>query len=219
MIPGSPQILFLLASLIFGSVIFMHLSKRNTTIVFFYIIQSLVVSGLLLDLSIENASFFLILTATITLVVKAIIAPYFFRRLIHRHNLKFSVSTYLNGPLTLVVLVLLTTFSYSHFFIPLSILNPQNENALLIALAMIFSSLFLIINRKGALSQMMGILSLENAIVTFAYIAGLEAGPALQMGILFDILVWVIIATVFASMLFKQFGSLDVNEMKNLKEE
>lgn len=219
MISGSPQILFFLTSLIFGSVIFMHLSKRNSTLIFFYLIQSLIVSALLLELSIEKVSFFLILTATITLIVKAIIAPYFFRRLIHRHHLNFSVSTYLNSPLTLVVLALLTVFSYSHFFKPLSILAKENEKALLIAVAMIFISLFLIINRKGVLSQMIGILSLENGIVTFAYIAGLEAGPALQLGILFDILVWVIIATVFASMLFKQFGSLDVNEMKNLKEE
>jgi len=219
MISGSPQILFFLASLIFGSVIFMHLSKRNSTIIFFYLIQSLIVSGLLLELSIEKASLFLILTAVATLVVKAVIAPYFFRRLIHRHHQNFSANTYLNSPLTLVILALLTAFSYSHFFKPLCILAIENEKALLIAVAMIFSSLFLIINRKGALSQMIGILSLENAIVTFAYIAGLESGPALQMGILFDILVWIIIATVFASMLFKQFGSLDVNEMKNLKEE
>jgi len=219
MISGSPQILFFIVSMILGSVIFMHLSKRISTIIFFYFFQSVIVSGLLLDLSIEKASLFLILTAIATFAIKAVIAPYFFRRLIRRHQLNFSTSTYLNGPLTLVVLTLLTAFSYSHFFKPLCILAIENEKALLISVAMIFISLFLIINKKGAISQMIGILSLENAIVTFAYIAGLESGPALQIGILFDILVWVIIATVFASMLFKKFGSLDVNEMKNLKED
>ena len=68
------------------------------------------------------------------------------------------------------------------------------------------------------MSQIIGILSLENGIVAFALFSGLEQSPALQIGIMFDLLVWVIIAAVFISMIYKQFGSLDVTELKHLKE-
>ena len=81
-----------------------------------------------------------------------------------------------------------------------------------------FLSLFLIINRKSALSQIVGILSLENSIVAFAIFAGLEQSLSLQIGILFDISVWLIIATVFMSMMYTHFGSLDVTDMKKLKD-
>ena len=121
--------------------------------------------------------------------------------------------------MTLIVLALLTAFSYSHFFGPLAILAPDKENALSLAIAMVLISIFLIINRKGALSQMVGILSLENAIVSFAYVAGLETTAGLQVGILFDIFIWVVIATVFASMIYRHFGSLNVSILKHLKEE
>jgi len=75
----------------------------------------------------------------------------------------------------------------------------------------------MIINRKGALSQMIGVLSLENSIVSFAFTAGLEQKPGLELGITFDIFVWIIIATVFVSMVYKKFKTLDVTEMSRLK--
>jgi hydrogenase-4 component E len=40
----------------------------------------------------------------------------------------------------------------------------------------------------------------------------------LQLGITFNILIWIIIATVFISMIFRQFASLDVTTMKELTE-
>ncbi len=155
--------------------------------------------------------------ALATFLVKVVVPTYFFFGLIQKYRLRFSVSTYLNGPLTLIALALLTAFSYSKFFRPLTVLAPQGGRALLLAVAMMFVATFLIINRKGVLSQMAGVLSLENAIVSFAYVANLEATAGPQIGILFVILVWVAIATVFTSMIYEHFGSLDTSAMEILE--
>lgn len=219
MIFDNPQILFFLEALIFSTVILIHLAKKNSFAIFLYMAQSLVVALFLLSSSIQESSWTLAVVAASVFVVKVIVAPHFFRNLIKKHQLKFSVSTYLNEPMTLIVLAGLTAFTYSNFFSPLIILSQHNFNALLLAVAMMLVSIFLIINRKGALSQMIGVLSLENAIVSFAFLSGLEQNAGPQLGIIFDILVWVIIATVFASMIYKQFGSLDVSMMQHLKEE
>lgn len=214
-----PQILFLMEIIIFASVIFLHLTRKNSLAITLYALQSLVVSGLLFVSYLREPSWMSLLLCVVVMVVKVIIAPYFFYKLVRNSHLKFSASTYLSSPMTLVCLAGLVAFTYSHFFQPLTILSLENADALLLAAAVMLSSIFLIINRKGVLSQMIGILSLENAIVSFAFFSGLEQGPGLQLGIMFDILVWVIIATVFASMVYKQFGSLDVTAMQNLKEE
>lgn len=216
---NSLQILFFLETLIFISVIFMHLSKKNSSVVSLYMTQSLFVVILLFSSSISHPTFAIAIVAIVFLFVKVIFAPYFFRRLIKRNQLKFSSSTYLNGPMTLIILASLIFFTYSKLFYHLTILSPENANALLLTVAMALTSIFLIINRKGVLSQMIGILSLENALVSFAFFSGLEQIPGLQLGIIFDILVWIIIAIVFASMIYRQFGSLDVSLMKQLKEE
>jgi len=213
------QFLFFLETVLFLSVIFMHLAKKNFAVIFLYALQSFIVTFILFSSSLKEDSLLLMAVATATFFVKVVIAPCFFFGLMKKHRLQFSVSTYLNGPMTLIVLTLLTAFSYSHFFRPLTILSPYDGNALLLAVGMILISLFLIVNRKGVLSQMVGILSLENAIVSFAYITGLEASAGAQVGILFDILVWIVIATGFASMIYRHFGSLDSSAMQHLKEE
>lgn len=213
------QIAFFLEVLIFISVVLMHLVRKNSSIISLYIFQSLIVAIFLFGSAIKEASLFLVAVAILVFIVKVIVAPYFFKKLIRTNQMKFSSSTYLNIPMTLIIIAILTALTYSHYFRPLTILAEHNENALLLSVAMLFISVFLIINRKGILSQMIGILSLENTIVSFAFFSGLEAAPGLQVGIIFDILVWVIIATVFASMIYRQFGTMDSTIMKNLKEE
>lgn len=213
------QILFFLEALLFLSVIFMHLSKKNSSVIYLYAAQSLVVAGLMLSSFFADPTLVLLIAVLAVFAVKVLIAPYFFTKLIKDHQLTFSASTYLNTPMTLIVLAMLTVFTYSRFFDPLASLSKPHTDTLLLAIAMVLASIFLIINRKGALSQMVGILSLENAIVSFAFLAGLEQSPGLQLGIMFDIALWVVVATVFASMVYRQFGSLDVTIMKHLNEE
>ncbi|HBM15253.1 MAG TPA: hypothetical protein DD381_02745 [Lentisphaeria bacterium] len=215
----SSHFLFFLETILFTSVVLMHLTKKNFTVILLYTVQSLVVSGVLFYSSIQEASFLLFIVAAMTFIVKVGIAPYFFFKLIKLHRLQFSVSTYLNSPMTFIVIALLTAFTYSHYFRKLTILSPSNGDALLLSMSMIFIAIFLTVNRKGALSQMVGILSFENAIVSFAYITGLETNAGAEVGILFIIFIWIIIATVFASMIYTHFGTLNVSQMKNLKEE
>lgn len=202
----------------FLAAVFLHVVKKNSTAAFLYCAQSSAMAVILFMAAIEAGSRSLLFVALATFAIKAFVAPLFFTRLIKRHQLKFSASTYLNVPLTLIVVAALTALTRSHIFASLTALGEGREGMLSLAIAMMFISLFLIVNRKGAISQMIGILSLENSIVAFAVFAGLEQAPGLQMGIMFDILVWVVVATVFSSMIYKQFGSLDVTAMRRLKE-
>ena len=203
---------------IFLSAVLLHITKRNSTAISLYLIQSLAIAALLFWPLAENFSPIILLMAVLTLAVKAVVAPLFFLRLVKRHQLKFSASTYLNTPLTLIVIAALAALTNSRIFSHIASIDPDNRKILALAIAVILVSFFLIINRKGAMSQIIGILSLENGIVSFAVFSGLEQSPALQIGIMFDLLVWVIIATVFISMIYKQFGSLDVTALKHLKE-
>jgi len=215
----TPQLLFFFETILFASVIFMFLAKKNSTVIFLYLVQSLVIAIALFYSSFKIHSFLLMGIAILVFIVKVLASPYFFFWLVKEYKSQFSTSTYLNGPLTLVVLALLTAFSYSDFWGPLSVLAPQSGSALSMSLALVFITIFLIVNRRGVLSQMVGILSLENSIVSFAYITGLEASAGPQLGILFDISVWIGIAVVFASMIYRHFGSLDASVMQSLKED
>lgn len=214
------QILFFIEVLIFMSVIFMHISRKNSSVIMLYAFQSAVITALLFLLALGDSNWQLLVVALVMFAVKVLVAPVFFFDLIKKYQLKFSVSNYLNIPMTLVGLIILVAITRTSFFQPVvTLVAAEKGEALLLAVAIILISLFLIVNRRGAFSQMIGILSLENGIVSFASIAGLEQTPSMQLGIIFDISVWIIIATVFISMIYNQFGTLDVTQMKHLKEE
>jgi len=197
MIILKPEYLFLLEIILITSVVFMHLAKKMYPVIFLYGVQSFIISSVLFFSSLKSATLLLIAAVLMTFLVKVIIAPYFFLKVINKYRLKFSVSTYLNMPVTLLVLALLIAFSYSGLFSPLITLAPDSGNTLSLAIGMMFVSIFLIVNRKGVLSQIFGVLSLENAIVSFSYLSGLEVNAGGQIGILFDLVIWILITVVF----------------------
>jgi hydrogenase-4 component E len=208
---------FLLA-LVFLTVVFSHITKKNSGAIILYAIQSLAVACLVFVFYLETHNIYSLLIAVLILLAKVIAAPAFIFRLVKKEDLKFSTSTFVNTPLTLLVVAGLTTVAHLPVFLPLTSIIPANHELLSIALSALFVSLFLIVNRKGAISQIVGILSFENMIVVFALFAGLEQSPGLQAGILFDICIWVVIATIFISHIYKHFGTLDVTEMQKLKD-
>lgn len=207
-----------LSAVLFLSIIFLHLAKKNFGAAVAYGIQSSAVTLALLASFWETGDIFILLVALSTLTVKVILAPAFFITLIRRNDFRFSVSTYLNTPLTLIAISVFAALAHSERFLPLTNIVPVHHTLLSMGLSAIFISIFLIVNRKGALSQVLGVLSLENSIVAFAIFAGLEQAPLLSIGILFNLFIWLVIATVFISMLFRHFGTLDTSVMKKLKD-
>lgn len=208
----------ILAEIIFGTIIFLHISKKNFHAVLAYGLQSLLVVVILSGSFAETSDMLMLVVIPCVFLVKVILAPIFFIKLINKNKLMFSVSTYLNKPLSLITIAAITLMAYSHKLEPLTNIIPANHALLSIMFASIFLSIFLLINRKGALSQIIGILSLENSIVIFSIFAGLEQSPELQLGILFNIFIWLIIATVFMSMVLRHFGSLNITAMNKLKD-
>jgi len=214
------QFLLLMETLIFLSVVFMHVARKKSHTIYLYIIQSILTVSMLSFLLLNKISFLLIFAIFLTFMVKVIFAPIFFFNIVKKWKLIFSVGNYLNFPITLMVITVITIISHSTLFEPIftQLSSSDIVPMLSLSLAIILISLFLIINRKGALSQIIGVLSLENGIVAFSSITGLEQSPGIQIAIIFNILIWIIVATVFTSMLFKHFGSVNIDKLTSLKE-
>lgn len=220
MSPTIFQILFLLEALVFFSAVFMHLVKRNASLLYLYVLQSIAVACIFLILGYEDLSARLILSAFFTILIKAVLAPRFFYNLLQRHQVQSSGSTYLNIPLTLAIVGVILLFSQVVFspLMSLALDLPWAQQAVITAGASLFVSALLIINRRGALSQMIGILSFENSIVSFVSFIGFEQALGFELAILFDVFISVIAATFFISMIYSQFDSLDSAQLRQLKD-
>lgn len=196
----------------------MHLVRKNRNEALLYGIQSLAVVAVMVTSLVEHYAVSLLVMTLITFLVKVVLAPWFFLRLVKRHEIKLKAKSYANGPETLAILVALVVLAGSGLFAPLTTIVPGNHSFLVLALTAMLISIMVMINRRGALSQIVGVLSLENSIVVFAILAGLEQSAVLQAGIIFDVSVWLVVAVTMVSLVYKHHGSLDISTMKKLRD-
>lgn len=199
--------LTLLAAAVFLPALAMNIVRKNTTMVMLYVIQSLAVTFALVTLSYEAGTAGLLYAALLTLAVKVIMAPAFLLALIRKYGAHFSSPSYLNMPLSLLALSAVTAFSYSSLFSVIPAFNNSPSTPLLIA--SMFSVLFLMINRRGALAAVVGVLAFENGVVLLAAFLGVEHSFALEFAITFDIAVWIAIAATFLTMMYRHYGAIE----------
>ncbi len=213
-------ILFLIDIAAFVSVLLMNVVHRNASLVFLYVMQSILLSGLLFLLGLSESEKGFLWVALLSFFVKGILAPAFFFRLFRRIGSgAMSGTNYANTPITLGVILLIVAVAHSKIIVPLGTSVPETIGMFSINLAMVLVSIFLLINRRGVLTQIVGILSLENSIVFLSALAGVKTSIGLDIGILFDLFVWILVATAFVSIIYRQFGSLSTADMKKLIEE
>lgn len=203
---------------IFLAAISMHIARKNSTLILLYTFQSVAVSFMLLFVGLKEASLSLTVIAILTFLVKVIGTPKFFSRTIGKEQLNIVTSSYLSLPITLGIILALTILVKSSIFAPLVSIFPNTSQAIALALSGILSSFFLIINKRGVFPQLIGILSFENEMVAFGVLVGLEQALAIEIGILFDILLWIIIASVLVKFIYSHFGSLNTKGLNRLKD-
>ncbi|MDO8269725.1 MAG: hypothetical protein Q7T54_03580 [Candidatus Levybacteria bacterium] len=208
------QIEFIIALVTFLSIVSMNVAKKNTTLVHTYLIQSLMLVSLLSLETYSEMSLEIGIVTLVMFVIKVIIVPQVLLRILKQHKASVSASTYLNVPMTLGSLILLCVFAQSYVFSEFFTTTPILRIFLIGSMLMSF---FLTINRKGAISQIIGILSLENCIFAFGFFLHLKQAAALEIGMIFDVFFWIIISTIFVRMLIKHFGSIDVTQLRELK--
>lgn len=207
----------LLETTMFLCVILMNVVKKNTVLITLYLIQSVALIVLLGSYAIKEITFGLYLVVLVIFVVKVIIAPMIFMKIIKQSKLNISASTYLNVPMTIGMLAGISIFAQSEVFSSFSFLLTSILQPRLFLFGGILISLFLIVNRKGVISEVVGMLSLENFIYSTSLFLGVKQLLYLELGILFDVLFWIIIARVLVNFIYKHYKSLEVTELSQLK--
>jgi hydrogenase-4 component E len=86
-----------------------------------------------------------------------------------------------------------------------------------VALSMLLIGLFLMVTRKKAITQILALLTVENAV--FLVAVGVTSGMPLvvELGISFDVILAVVILGVLVHRIVERFESMDVSRLSKLK--
>jgi len=214
-----PQLVNLFASVILVLAFAMLAQRRIVTLINLYALQGLTVVGATTVVAYVTHQHHLYYSAGLTLILKVFLIPWILHRLVKRLNVRWDIETLLNIPSTMLVGIVLVVFAFN-LALPISRLSTSiTPGTLGIALACILLSFMMMITRSKALPQVIGFLSMENALFFAATSATYGMPMVVELGIALDVLVGVFILGVFMFQIREQFESLDISHLENLKEE
>jgi|TARA_R110002096_G_scaffold217766_3_gene405880 hydrogenase-4 component E len=166
----------------------------------------------------ENAEAHLLISALLTLALKAVLIPWMLHRLTRRLNLERDVEVVQHTALVHIAAVAMVIFSY---WLVLPIAQQGfgfTRNIIGVSLAIVLIGLLMMIARQQAVSQVLGFMSMENGLF-LAAVSATEGMPlVVELGIAFDVLVAMVLFGVFFLQIHTSIDSLDVDRLNRLRE-
>lgn len=192
-------------------------SKRVTALINAFMLQSLCLFALVLYTGIKIKSADLYTVAGLMLVLKVIGIPVFLQWVVKRINIEESVGLYVNPLISLLAAGLLAIFCYGF---SLKLLPGQGEASVFsfaVSLLVVFEGMFLMVFRKKALAQVIGLLVMENGLFLCAVSLCGSMPFIVEIAIFFDVFVCVMVTGVFIYRIKELFTNIDVSKLTSLK--
>ncbi len=178
-------------------------------------IQSFLLACVASVVGISTGKIDLYIVAFLTLIIKAAVIPYIFIYIIHEIKVKREIDLYVGISPSLIIGGILVVISY-YLIRSIDIITELSSFALSASMSLVSIGLFIMISRKKAIMQMLGILIMENGLFLGA-ISLTNGMPLLvELGIFFDVLIGVLIMGILIFRINKTFETIDTDMLKNL---
>ncbi|MGH7991514.1 MAG: hydrogenase, partial [Limisphaerales bacterium] len=169
--PASPeigsQLITLMAALMLVVQLLLAVQPMLLTGVRLYAIQSLFLAGIAGVVAFFDHASHVYILAALTVTGKVIFLPWLLNRQLRRIQIMQEVEPLLNAPATMIVCGGLTLLSYL-VARPFTSLERLGNNTLAIAITLVLTGFFLMINRRKAISQVLALLTVENGVMLAA---------------------------------------------------
>ena len=167
--------------------------KALFTAIRLYGFQSLLLGIVAATIAVSEGRHALFVTAALTVTLKALLIPWFLMGVSDRIGIHREIEPFLNVPASLLVSLGLTVVGYRVGTGFPDGARGVSHHLVGVALSMLLIGLFLMMTRKKAISQILGLLTAENAV--FLVAVGVTSGMPLivELGIAFDVILAVLI--------------------------
>lgn len=213
--------LSILSILILLSSFMLVANKRVDSCIKTFRIQSLLIATAACLLGIQNlfkeGKFDILVVCGLIIVLKVIYIPKLLRGTVAKVEHKVEKGFFLNIPLSVLICFGLVILSYFSVSAVKGITDSSIRLYLVNSISVMLIGLFFMINRKKAISQIIGFLVIENGLFTAALFITHGMPIIIDAGILVDLLTAVMIMGVLVFKINENFDSIDLNKLRNLR--
>jgi len=216
------RMITLMAALVLVLQITMVTQRWLITNIRAFALQSFLLACIATTIAYYNAAPHIYIAAVFMLLVKVILLPFVFERLVRRIDIRREIEPLINAPISVIIAGLLTLLAYvvaESFHRPDEPMGPASlgHNTLAVAIALFLIGFFMMVNRRKALTQVLALLSLENGIFLAAISLTYGMPMIVEVGIFFDVLVGAMVLAILVYRIRETFDSMDVSRLSRLK--
>jgi hydrogenase-4 component E len=201
---------------LFLTILLLAVARRISTSVLLFSLQSAVVAAEVLATGFHERLAEAYVVGTLVLLIKVVAIPRAFfllsKGLKTSHDVKASTTP--TQSVSIAAAMIYLSYAAVHSY-GRAVHVP--DDALAAAVALILTGAFLMVSRKKALMQMLGLLVLENGIFLAVLITTFGMPLVIEIGIFFDILMGLLLMGIFTFRIRDTFDHLDVSKLRRLR--
>jgi hydrogenase-4 component E len=182
-----------------------------------FALQSLLLAAIAAVVGTSYGAWHIYVIALLTLAGKVIFLPWRLERLVRQIKIEQEIRPFVNMPASMLTCGGLTVLAYV-VARPITSLERLGSNTLAVAMALLLTGFFLMINRRKAITQVLALLTMENGVMLAAIALTTYGMPlVVEIGIFFDVVVAVMVLGILVFRIRETFASMDVSKLNELK--
>ncbi len=204
------------AVFLFITVLLMAAAKRISTCILLFSAQCAVMTAQILATAYVHRSAEAYAVAALVFGIKVVAIPYALFRVVEALKTAREVQSSTTPAQSVYIacaLILLSFIAVEPYVRALRL----DEDMLAAAVALVLTGAFLMVSRKKALMQVVGLLVLENGIFLAALATTFGMPLVIEIGIFFDLLMGVFLMGLFVFRIRDTFEHLDVSKLRKLR--
>lgn len=213
---ASGKVLSSFSVFLFLTILLLAVARRISTSILLFSLQSAVITAEVLATAFQEKLAEAYVVGALVLIIKVVLIPRAFFLLTKRLRTvrEVKASTTPAQSVFAVAAIIYLSYAAVHSY---SQAVHVPDDALAAAVSLILTGAFLMVSRKKALMQMLGLLVLENGIFLAALITTFGMPLVIEIGIFFDILMGLLLMGIFTFRISDTFEHLDVSKLRRLR--
>jgi hydrogenase-4 component E len=199
-----------------ATLIYFFLSERVANFIWLLSVQGVLLFGIAFNNLIHIQTLGLIVILLETLIVKAIVIPWFLNRLRHKNQLK---RVHESKVPVFYSLILISAVLIGCFLMSYTIDNEVIQlRFFTVALATVIGGMYFIVIHKNIFSHLVGFLIIENGAFLLSLAVGGDMPFLVSLAVLLDVLIAVLVIGVFMNKVRDTFDTISASKLSQLKD-
>jgi hydrogenase-4 component E len=179
-------------------------------------LQGLSLGALAAVLAIHDHDIGLGVVAGVVLLAKGLVIPKLLARVVHRDPGSREATPLVNVPASLVGAAVLVVLAYLSAGSLTSLFPSSGTRLAPLGLATVLVGFFVLVTRRKAVSQIVGLLLVDNGIALIAFLLTAGVPLLVELGASLDVLLVVVVLQVLATSMHARFGHVDLDQLRRL---